>query len=90
MINLYVHTSSNHPSKIAKQLTIKINERLWHNSSIETIFSSTKVEYENALKKSGYKVTLKYTTKTTAKLNKNGQRKLIWFNPPPPPPFQQK
>ena len=73
MINLYVHTSFNHPPKIIKQLTIKINERLWHNSSIETIFSSTKVEYENALKKSGYKATLKYTTKTTAKSNKTGR-----------------
>ena len=41
-----------------------INERLSHNSSDKVVFNSTKVEYEDALKKSGHKVNLKYTGKT--------------------------
>ena len=34
----------------------------------------------NAPKKSGYKVNLKYTAKTTAKSKNNRQRNIIWFN----------
>ena len=79
---LYIHTSSNHPPQILKQLANAINERLSHNSSDEAVFNSTKIEYEDALKKSGYKVNLKYTAKTTAKPKKNRQTNIIWFNPP--------
>ena len=43
---LYVHTSSKHPSQIIRQLPNAINERLCHNSSNETVFNSTKFEYE--------------------------------------------
>ena len=53
---LCIHTSSNHPPQILEQLPMAINERLSHNSSNEAVFNSTKVEYEDALKKSGYKV----------------------------------
>ena len=52
---LYVHTLSNHPPKIIKQLPISINERLCNNSSNETVFELTKLEYQEALRKSGYK-----------------------------------
>ena len=48
----------------------------------ETIVISKKIEYEDALKKSGYKAKLKYTTKTTAESNKSRQRNTMWFNPP--------
>ena len=79
---LYIHTSSSHPPQILKQLPIAINEQLIHNSSDQAVFNSTKLEYEDALKKSGYKVNLKYTVKTTAKLKYNRWRNIIWFNPP--------
>ena len=46
------------------------------------MFNSTKVEYEDALKKSSYKLNLKYTVKTTAKPKNNRQRNIIWFNTP--------
>ena len=42
----YVHTSSKHPSQIIRQLPNAINKRLCHNSSNETVFNSTKFEYE--------------------------------------------
>ena len=78
---MYIHISSNHPSKIIKQLPNTINQRLSDNSSDEAAFNSTKVEYKDALKKSGYKVNLKYTDKTTAKPKRNRQKNTIWFNP---------
>ena len=52
---LYVHTSSNHPQQILQQLPKAIAERLSKNSSSEAIFEKAKSEYEEALKKSGYK-----------------------------------
>ena len=79
---LYIHTSSKHPPQIIKQVSNPINEYLNHNSSDEAIFNYTKVEYENALNKSGYKVNPKYTAKTTDKPKKNRQRNIIWFNSP--------
>ena len=46
-------------------------ERLCHNSLNETVFNSAKVEYEDALKKSGYDLNPRYTAKTTGKSSKN-------------------
>ena len=50
---LYIHSSSNHPPQIIKQLPNSISERLSKNSSNQGIFNTAKVEYEDALKKSG-------------------------------------
>ena len=50
----YINTSSNHPSNIIKQLTKTVSQRLSRNSSSIEIFNSSKLEYKNALKKSGY------------------------------------
>ena len=79
---LYIHTSSNNPPQIFKQLPKVMNERLSHNSSNEAVFNSIKVEYEDALKKSCYKVNQKYTAKTTTKPKKIRQRNIIWSNLP--------
>ena len=52
---LYINTESNHPPEIIKQVPISINNRLNQNSSNEQIFNTSKTEYEEALKNSGYK-----------------------------------
>ena len=58
-------------------LPSSINERLSKNSSNETIFNISKVDYEKALKESGYKsVDLKYD-KTTEKRYHNRNRNII-------------
>ena len=78
----YVHTSSNHPPQILKQLPASINDRLSNNSSNENIFNTTKQVYEDALKKSGYKNTkLQYKEKTQPKA-RTRKRNITWFNPP--------
>ena len=57
---LYIHSLSNHPSNVIKQIPNSIQERLSKNSSNEEIFNTTKCEYEDALKKSGFKFDFKY------------------------------
>ena len=52
---LYVHTSSNHPPQIINMLPKSINERLSKNFSNPEIFDKAKIDYEKALKDSGYK-----------------------------------
>ena len=79
---LYVHTLSNHPPQTIRLLPLSINERLCNNSSSETVFESTKLEYQEALRKSGYKSALKYKPKKTPGKNRNRRRNIIWFNPP--------
>ena len=64
---LYIHSSSNHPPQIIKQLPNSISERLSKNSSNQEVFNTAKVEYEDALKKSGYNVDLKYTDNKSEK-----------------------
>ena len=78
---LYIHSSSNHPPQIIKQLPNSISERLSKNSSNQEIFNTAKVEYEDALKKSGYNVDLKYTNNKSEK-RKTRKWNKIWFNPP--------
>ena len=58
---IYFGVSSNHPPQIKKQLTKVISDRLSRNSSNADIFSNTKLEYEEALKKCGHTTKLTYT-----------------------------
>mgnify|MGYP004361308217 CR=1 FL=1 len=76
----YIHTSSNHPQPIIRQIPSSICRRLSDNSSSEQIFDSAKEEYETALKNSGFPSSLKYTPRTPKKRNR--KRNIIWFNPP--------
>ena len=64
---LYIHSSSNHPLQIIKQLPNSISERLSKNSSNQEIFNTVKVEYEDAVKNLSYNVNLKYTNKKSEK-----------------------
>ena len=50
-------------------------------TSNEEIFNTAKYEYEDAPKKSGFKVDFKYT-KNQRQKPKNRSRNIIWFNPP--------
>lgn len=80
---LYVHTASNHPQQILKQLPLAIAERLSKNSSNRTVFEESRNTYEEALKKSGYtNIKLKYSPSTATKQKRNRSRNVIWFNPP--------
>ena len=58
---LYIHSLSNQLPNFIKQISNFIQERLSKNLSNEEIFNTAKWEYEDALKKSGFKVDFKYT-----------------------------
>ena len=75
---IYIHTSSNHPPSITKQIPKSISRRLSRNSSNVNIFNKHKHLYDDVLKHSGYKQELKFTL---PKVNSK-HRNIIWFNPP--------
>ena len=56
---LYIHSLSKHPPNVIKQIPNSIQERLSKNSSNEEILNTAKCGYEDALKKSGFKVHFK-------------------------------
>ena len=80
---LYIHSESNHPPTIIKQLPLSIEKRLQTLSSTKEIFDEAVKPYQKALDSCGYKHTLKYegqAEKITRKHNR--KRNVIWFNPP--------
>ena len=69
-------------SSVIKQLTNSINKRICENSANEQLFNTVKPVYENALRKSGYKSSLKYSEEIHQHSSNKRTRKIIWFNPP--------
>ena len=81
---MYIHSESNHPPAIIKQLPLSIQARLRTLSSSKEIFDEDVRPYQEALKRSGYKHTLKYEDDSGGKIHqkRNRKREVIWFNPP--------
>ena len=87
---VYIHTQSNHPPHIKKQLPHMIEKRLSTLSSSEQIFKEAIPTYEQALKKSGYKQRLTYIKQQDSASNTNNKPKrkrkrnktITWYNPP--------
>ena len=77
---LYINTSSNHLPQVIKQLTNSINKRLCKNSANEQVFNTIKPVYKNALHKSGYKNSLKYSEEIYQYSSNKRTQKIIWFN----------
>ena len=69
------------PTNVIKQIPDYIQERMSKNSSNEDIFNIAKCEFEDVLKKSGFKVHFK-CMKNERQKAKNRTRNIIWFNPP--------
>ena len=81
----YVNTKSNHPPAVIKQIPNSIQKRLSNNSSNEEIFHESIDDYNDALKKSGFKgFELKYEPNGNPNRRKKASRsrRIIWFNPP--------
>ena len=80
---LYINKNSNHPPQIIKKLPKTINDRLCRNSSNAEIFHASKIEYETALRNSGYgNLDFKYNLVHKNNSKQSRQRNIIWFNPP--------
>ena len=79
---LYVHTQSNHPLIIKKQLPIMLAKRLSNLSCNHEEFAKAIPEYEEAMRRSGHKSEIKYETSPHPNKRRSRKRKIIWFNPP--------
>ena len=78
---LYIHSESNHPPSIIKQLPSMTNKRISNLSCNEHEFNKAKPLYESALKNSGFNYSMKFEAPVeNARRNRN--RKVIWFSPP--------
>jgi len=84
---LFVHSKSNHQPCIIKNIPEAINKRLSEISSDEETFKKATAPYQEALQKSGYSYTLRFTppqqqSPESATSKRKRQRNIIWFNPP--------
>ena len=86
----YINVKSNHPATVINQVPKSINKRLSKISSSKDKFDSCKIDYENALKDSGYKCKLNYEEEAgkaskgrpTTKKQRARTRNVTWYNPP--------
>eukprot|EP00117_Sycon_ciliatum_P037527 scpid85380/ scgid1450/ len=85
---VYVHSQSNHPPTIIKQIPKAISRRLTDISSNQDAFREAAPLYNSgysALRNSGYAEGLEYLEerdKDSSKKKKNRRRNIIWYNPP--------
>ena len=77
----YIHTQSNHPPNIRKQLPTMIEKRLSSIACDKNEFNKAAPAYNQALEKSGYKHNLAFQATKTEK-TRNMKRNITWFNPP--------
>ena len=79
----YVSNHSNHPNSIKRQIPKIISKRLSQLSSDKSTFNSTKMEYQDALKKCNYKEDIKFDEEIhEAKKKRKRKRNIIYFQPP--------
>ncbi len=83
---LYIHSKSNHPTVIIKNLPESINKRLSDISSDEEAFNRAAPAYQKALDHSGYNHQLKFKhpppLNVSTSQNKKRHRNVTWYNPP--------
>ena len=78
----YVHSKSNHPPNVLRELPKSVNKKLSTNSYSQKEFDETKEPFQQALNDSGYKYTLKYEEPTARRPRNRKSRDITWFNPP--------
>ena len=79
---VYVHSLSNHPNYVKKQIPNNINQRLSQLSKSSREFDLVKNNYQDALAQSEYKFDLKYKKPQDNRTIRKRRRKIIYFQPP--------
>ena len=79
---LYVHSGSNRPPSILKNIPLAVNDRLSAISSNKEIFNKAVPPYQKSLEDSGFTHKLEYKPPTPRTGNRCRKRNIIWFNPP--------
>ena len=83
----YVHTMSNHPPSIIKNIPLSVNDRLSRLSSTKEIFEVAAPVYQRALEASGYDHKLEFhdignTFTSQPQTSRTRSRRKTYFNPP--------
>ena len=81
----YIHSRSNYPSFIKKQLPLMLADCLSQLSCNKHIVNIEAIVYQEAMRKSEYYNELKYqhsNNLTKQAKTKKRKRKILWFNPP--------
>ena len=80
----YVHSKSNHPPTIIRNIPTSINKRLSNISSNARTFSKATAIYQQALRNSEYEHSLQYTRTNSINNHTAMKRKrnITWYNPP--------
>ena len=78
---LYIHSQSNHPPSIIKQLPAAITRRIASLSCNEEEFVKAVPVYREALRRSGYKADMPYSRPNQSS-KRQRKRNVVWFNPP--------
>ena len=82
---LYINAKSSHPPNVIKNLPANIMDRISRLSCNDQEYEKAKVDYEKALKSSGFipPAPRPDTSNTPPSINKRTRhRNVIWFNPP--------
>ena len=79
---VYVHSGSNHPPAVLKQIPKMTSQRLSKLSCNEAEFKKSAAEYEEVLKKSGFKEKLVYVPEQGRNRRRTRKRNILWYNPP--------
>ena len=78
----YIHTKSNHPPSVIRQLPTNIGDRISRLSCDENEFNKAATQYNYALQLSGFNANLQYKRRDLKLPKRNRRRKITWFNPP--------
>ena len=83
----YVHSKSDHPPSILKNIPPSVNKRLSSISSSKELFDAAAPSYQQALNEAGYNHNLEYDENACNNNNRSSNKKkrkrnLIFFNPP--------
>ena len=85
-IPVYVHSQSNHPPNVLKNIGPAVNKRLSMLSSNKGLFDQVAPMYQDALKKSKHEHDLKFNEEEPVveegEKKKKRRREVIWWNPP--------
>ena len=78
----YVHSKSNHPSAVLKNMFANTEKRISKLCSTEEFFNSHQEFYSGILRKSGHRSDLKYDKEPRKPKKRKRTRKVVWYNPP--------
>ena len=79
----YVHSQSNHPKNILKNMSANTEQRISKLCSSEVLFNKHVDYYSSILKNSGHRSDLKYEKKPRKlQPGRTRTRKMVWYNPP--------